>query len=243
MEVLLGTTLLTKKSSPGKTAALLNDKDLVLLYFSASWCPPCKAFTPVLADFYAAHAAKEKFEIVYVSSDRTAADFTAYYAKMPWLALPTDAASTKAKLAKALKVQGIPTLIVLDVKTGLFVTNDARSHIMAAAAAAGQPPSAGQQAIAGWKATPPVPIEQGLAAAAAAAGNGAWDIVSILQQIVMGIVKNPAYIFGTIYLVKWAMRKYAASQPGYEDATAAGVESPSAFPPPYKGEPIPDDEF
>jgi nucleoredoxin len=41
------------------------------LYFSASWCGPCKAFTPKLAACY--KALKERgapFEIVFISSDK-----------------------------------------------------------------------------------------------------------------------------------------------------------------------------
>jgi len=29
---------------------LLGEKKNIVLYFSAHWCPPCKKFTPVLAD-------------------------------------------------------------------------------------------------------------------------------------------------------------------------------------------------
>jgi len=32
-----------------------------------------------------------------------------------------------------LKIQGIPALVVLDAKTGFFVTNDARNDVVAAA--------------------------------------------------------------------------------------------------------------
>ena len=30
----------------------LADKKLIGFYFSAHWCPPCRLFTPVLAEFY-----------------------------------------------------------------------------------------------------------------------------------------------------------------------------------------------
>ena len=30
----------------------LKDFDFIGLYFSAHWCPPCRGFTPVLADTY-----------------------------------------------------------------------------------------------------------------------------------------------------------------------------------------------
>jgi nucleoredoxin len=40
-------------------------------YFSANWCPPCRAFTPQLAEVYRVIRKREPgFEIVFVSSDR-----------------------------------------------------------------------------------------------------------------------------------------------------------------------------
>lgn len=32
--------------------ALVDGAKVVLVYFSAEWCPPCKSFTPKLKDFY-----------------------------------------------------------------------------------------------------------------------------------------------------------------------------------------------
>ncbi|KAJ8977012.1 hypothetical protein NQ317_018383 [Molorchus minor] len=41
-------------------------------YFSANWCPPCRAFTPQLAETYRIIKKKEPgFEIIFVSSDRS----------------------------------------------------------------------------------------------------------------------------------------------------------------------------
>nr|XP_037289045.1 uncharacterized protein LOC119181908 [Rhipicephalus microplus] len=38
------------KSFPADT--VLRDKQLICLYFAAQWCPPCRMFTPVLANVY-----------------------------------------------------------------------------------------------------------------------------------------------------------------------------------------------
>jgi nucleoredoxin len=83
IESLLGPTLLKDvKGSPVSTAkeALKSNKSgIVALYFSASWCPPCQRFTPILIDFYnAAKEAKCGFEIVFVSSDRGTEEFEKY---------------------------------------------------------------------------------------------------------------------------------------------------------------------
>jgi nucleoredoxin len=63
------------------------------IYFSAHWCPPCRGFTPVLADCYKKLAEKNagkkfRFEVVFVSSDRDQESFDGYYSEMPWCAIP-----------------------------------------------------------------------------------------------------------------------------------------------------------
>lgn len=59
------------------------------LYFSASWCPPCRRFTPKLVQcFNNLRRMGKPFEIVLVSSDRSPDDYKRYLDNMPWLALP-----------------------------------------------------------------------------------------------------------------------------------------------------------
>jgi nucleoredoxin len=48
----LGEAVLTKKRGEIQTQEALAGKKLVALYFSAHWCPPCRGFTPALAQFY-----------------------------------------------------------------------------------------------------------------------------------------------------------------------------------------------
>lgn len=79
------------------------------LYFSASWCPPCRAFTPKLAQFYAdfkaRHAAAADFEIVFVSSDKTKVEAHDYYEGMPWLMMPFEDRARKEGLARKCQVR------------------------------------------------------------------------------------------------------------------------------------------
>jgi nucleoredoxin len=82
-------------------------------YKSASWCPPCRKFTPDLVKFY--NRMKEKhpeFELIFVSSDRSGKDMEAYMAdyKMPWPAFKHG----KHKGLVRSKGNGIPCLVVTD---------------------------------------------------------------------------------------------------------------------------------
>lgn len=114
---------------------------MVGVYFSASWCGPCKKFTPRLVKFYKQTAAKENLEIVFVSSDRTEMDMMNYMNKysMPWLAVPFNNPSGK-KLKRALNIRGIPTLVIFD-SNGNKITTNARSDVTAL----------GNRAVKAWK--------------------------------------------------------------------------------------------
>jgi len=122
---LLGTSL-KSKAGDVETATALKGKAVVALYFSAHWCPPCRGFTPVLADKYKALVGDGKaFEVVFVSSDKDEASFDEYYAEQPWLALPFGSRDVKAALSKKYKVSGIPSLVLLD-GDGAIITKDGR---------------------------------------------------------------------------------------------------------------------
>ena len=113
---------------------------------------------------------------------------------MPWKSLPaTGTAATKNKLAQACHITGIPALIVLDRKTGNFITDTARTDVEGWKQAGGGSKEAAEQVVAKWKNVESVPL------ADAKLGGGSSGGV---MKIVMMITKNPAFIFGLIYLVK-----------------------------------------
>uniref|UniRef100_A0A2N9IQC9 protein-disulfide reductase n=1 Tax=Fagus sylvatica TaxID=28930 RepID=A0A2N9IQC9_FAGSY len=102
----------------------------VLLYFSAHWCPPCRAFLPKLVKAY--HEIKEKdntFEIVFISSDRDQSSFDEFFGGMPWLALPFGD-ERKPFLSRKFKIQGIPAAVAIG-PSGKTITNEARQLIAA----------------------------------------------------------------------------------------------------------------
>ncbi len=96
---------------------------LYVFYYTASWCPPCQAFTPSLVEFYNKNK-NENFELVLITSDDSEDAMEGYAAKknMPWPQLKqSKAASFKQKFDHG--VRGIPSVIVCDLKGEIVSTN------------------------------------------------------------------------------------------------------------------------
>jgi len=127
MEALFGAQLQTKDGL-ADTGAVLAGKKHVGIYFSAHWCPPCRGFTPKLAEWYKANADKLGMDIVFVSSDRDQQAFDEYYGEQPWKALPFSERDLKAKLSKQFKVSGIPSFVIVDA-VGNLVTDKGRNGV------------------------------------------------------------------------------------------------------------------
>ena len=113
------------------TADLLKDKTAVAIYFSASWCGPCKKFTPVLAQLYTKLNKKgKKFEVIWISRDRSQDEFLQYYQQMPWLAVTLDnLEGVLQKLAPKYQLKGIPHLVILDGDDASIISLDGRTLI------------------------------------------------------------------------------------------------------------------
>ena len=94
---------------------VLAGKEIIAVYYSAHWCPPCRKFTPELVKFYNENKPKyPKFELIFVSSDKTEEAMKGYMTEtqMTWLALKYDKRALTALRSHA--ARGIPYLIVLD---------------------------------------------------------------------------------------------------------------------------------
>merc|ERR1712113_254291 len=98
------------------------------LYFSAHWCPPCRGFTPKLAQMYKS-GLKDKMEIIFLSSDKDEKSFDDYFKEMPWLAFPYAKRTEKELLSDSFGVSGIPSFVVLR-PDGTVLTTDGRSKVM-----------------------------------------------------------------------------------------------------------------
>ena len=132
---LLGDKLIDRSKSVVEVSSLSDKK--VGIYFSAHWCPPCRAFTPHLVSVYNELKKQgKKFEIVFVSSDQDEKHMMAYMAemKMPWLAIPFGDERVK-KLKDRFGIRGIPSLVILS-SDGSTVTKDGRKQVAQNGAAA-----------------------------------------------------------------------------------------------------------
>ena len=56
---------------------------------------------------------KNRFEIIFISSDRSQQEFDGYFAEMPWKALAYSERTRKDNLSRQFNVTGIPCLIIL----------------------------------------------------------------------------------------------------------------------------------
>nr|CAN77321.1 hypothetical protein VITISV_008818 [Vitis vinifera] len=95
----------------------------IWLYFSASWCGPCRRFTPKLVEAYNELSSNDDFEIIFVSGDNDDESFNGYFSKMPWLAIPFSDSDARDQLNELFKVMGIPNLVMLD-ESGKVLSED-----------------------------------------------------------------------------------------------------------------------
>merc|ERR1719359_1804216 len=126
---LLGDTLMGKDGEV-KTSEALTNKTAIALYFSAHWCPPCRGFTPQLAEWYLKSLKAKGLEIVFVSSDRDEAAFKEYYEGMPWLALSYSDREIKNELSTLCGVRGIPSLVIVG-HNGEIINKNGRAAVSA----------------------------------------------------------------------------------------------------------------
>lgn len=85
------------------------------IYYSAHWCPPCRAFTPKLVAWYNGFQPKHKdFQLVFASSDKDEKAMLEYMTetKMPWPAVKFG--EKEAAGLKGYAAGGIPYLVLLD---------------------------------------------------------------------------------------------------------------------------------
>merc|ERR1712232_261337 len=113
----------------GNETKIGDDIQVVCFYYSAHWCPPCRGFTPVLAEWYKeAKAAGKAVEVVFLSSDRDEPSFKDYWNSMPWLAAKFGDAQIQNWKQKH-SVTGIPKLVVMNAKTMAVINDNGRGDV------------------------------------------------------------------------------------------------------------------
>ena len=98
---------------PVETASL-NGVKYFAFYYSASWCPPCRAFTPKLVEFYNEFKPQHpNFELIFVNHDNNADDMFAYMTgdSMPWPAASYE--DIEGSNANQYCGSGIPDLVLV----------------------------------------------------------------------------------------------------------------------------------
>lgn len=112
----------------GKPVSLSNLNGKVIgIYFSASWCGPCRGFTPELAKFRNENS--DIFEVVLVGSDSSESAKNKYMNEfsMNWPSVKIDGKDSDNINGK-FKSNGIPYLVILS-KSGEVITTNGRSEI------------------------------------------------------------------------------------------------------------------
>lgn len=95
-----------------------------IVYYTASWCPPCQAYTPSLVKFYEDNKpGNDNFELILVSSDHDEGSMKQYAIdkKMPW---PQLEFKSVKKFKSTFEPGGtsIPRVVVYDLN-GKIVAN------------------------------------------------------------------------------------------------------------------------
>ncbi|KAJ1367865.1 hypothetical protein KIN20_028875 [Parelaphostrongylus tenuis] len=137
-ELLAGVKIQLKSGEQVDAGDHLKGK-MVGLYFSASWCPPCRAFTPKLKynevsllyrGFYeAVKKSHPEFEIVFVSRDKEADELFEYYDEHmgDWTFIPFGDPKIQELLEKY-EARSIPSLRIIKAN-GAVVVRDARTEV------------------------------------------------------------------------------------------------------------------
>ena len=116
------------KGKDGQVKFSPKDAPFFGLYFSAHWCPPCRNFTPKLKNFYeVVNKNQKQIEIIFVTSDKSEAEFNEYFGSMPWISLPFKDESID-NLKQTFEVMGIPTFLVFN-NEGKLIDDKARTTV------------------------------------------------------------------------------------------------------------------
>ncbi|KAL8623438.1 hypothetical protein ACOMHN_058884 [Nucella lapillus] len=122
-------TVLDKNGDEVCIDRLTAEGQVVGFYFSGEWCGPCRAFTPMLVEWYE-KLKPASWEIVYVNSDENQRCYDNYYRTMPWATAGYDSELRTALRQTFNPVGRVPRLVLVNGHTGEIITEDGRQKIM-----------------------------------------------------------------------------------------------------------------
>ena len=100
-----------------------------VLFFAASWSPPCIKLIEHLVLLYNDLNSSEKvLEIIFISCDFTTAEYDEFINKMPWCYVPFSEIGLRQIVTRHYEVLGIPTMILID-NLGACISNTLLSDI------------------------------------------------------------------------------------------------------------------
>ena len=132
-----------------------------------------------------------------MSSDRDESSYDSYYSKMPWYALPYLTHDVQKTLSRKLHIQGIPSLILLDGKTGNFISDAGRVDVLKSY---NGDAAKGKELIQSWKSKEAVPLDQAKFNEGQPGGGILWTIISYF-------LRNPLSIFAILYVYNKFVKK------------------------------------
>ena len=77
MTLFAGNSFLKQDGSEHDAQSVIDSLGVLLVYFSAHWCPSCRGFTTILQNFY--EEVEDAAEILFVSSDKDPAEAMSYF--------------------------------------------------------------------------------------------------------------------------------------------------------------------
>ena len=109
----------------------LAEVEVVLFFFSAHWCAPCREFSPTLKEAYADYKRRggQKVEVVFVSKDANEDAMSNYMTDDhgEWYAVAYRS-ELAAKLDRDHHIDGLPSLVAVN-KDGSVKNRNARKDV------------------------------------------------------------------------------------------------------------------
>ena len=107
------------------TSRSLEDTQIFVLYYGASWCPPCRQFTPGFVKYIKrVLPSNPRLSVAMMSNDKDEAQMRSYMTEehMPWPAAPF-AAMQNSPLLLSYEKNGIPQVVILDRQGKVLAEN------------------------------------------------------------------------------------------------------------------------